>query len=178
VTSDGFVLALAGPPAAGKTTVAAAVCQRTGARRVGFGDFVRAHAAEQGIESGRDALQRLGTHLLDDLGPSAFILAALDAAGVDSRDRPVVWDAVRHLSVLDALDELYDDPVRLVFLDPPADARRHRLKEAGADEQAIQRWDADSTERDREALAQRANLLCTAAAPRQAIEQTLALIGL
>lgn len=173
-----FVLALAGAPASGKTTVARALATRTGARRVSFGDLVRAEASRRGGIPDRDALQRLGQELLDDLGPEAFCRTALRSPGATLDDRPVIWDGVRHLRVLAALRSLYDAPVRLVYLEPPDGPRRERFaREAGSPEQ-LRRWEADATEQEGVQLAESADLRCTAATAREAINETLALLSL
>jgi adenylate kinase family enzyme len=176
--AEGFVLALAGAPASGKTTVARAVAERTAARCVNFGDLIRAEAAGRGEPVDRAELQRLGQGLLNELGPEAFCLAALRCAGASLEDRRVIWDGVRHLRVHAALCALYDLPVRLVYLEPPAEPRRERFaREAGSQEQ-LESWEADATERERSQLADVAELRCTADTTEEAVDETLALLSL
>ena len=171
-----FVLGLAGPPAAGKSSVATAVAQITGARQVSFGDFVRSHAQHRALGHARETLQRLGQQLLDELGPSGFVAATLGAAGLTPADQPVVWDGVRHLRVFDALTDLYAVAVQLVYLEPPQDQRRSRLLTDGVDDETLRRWDADDTERERSALAARADLVCHAGDLDDAVAETIQLL--
>lgn len=174
---DEFILALAGPPASGKTTVALAVATRTGARRVGFGDFVRSEASSRGRTPGRDTLQRLGQQLLEDLGPEPFCRAALRCAQATLKDRPVIWDGVRHLGILTALRSLYDAPVRLIYLEPPDGPRRERFARDANSPEQLRRWEADPTEREGHQLADAADLRCAATTTREAISETLALLS-
>jgi adenylate kinase family enzyme len=176
--ADRFVLALAGAPASGKTTVARALATQTGARRVSFGDLVRTEAASRGDSLDRDSLQHLGQQLLDDLGPDAFCRAALRAAGAALQDRPVIWDGVRHLRVLTALGSLYNTPVRLVYLQPPEGPRRERFARQASSPEQLRRWEQDATEQEADQLADVADLRCPAATTLKAISQTLAFLSL
>lgn len=178
MSADEFVLALAGAPASGKTTVARAVAKRTGGRRVGFGDLIRAEAAGRGDALDRGALQRIGQRLLEELGPEAFCLAALRCAGATLEDRRVVWDGLRHVRVHAALCSLYDLPVRLVYLQPPTEPRRERFARDAASQEQLLSWEAGATEQEGGQLADIAELRCTAASTHEAIVQTLALLSL
>jgi AAA domain len=150
------VLALAGPPAAGKTTLAREMAQLSGARRIGFGDYVRAEAAARGVEPTRTVLQRLGQRLLGELGAEGFCDAALRSAGGVPTGRPLIWDGVRHVSVLAALSSLYADDLRLVFLDAP---RAERLRRLGMSELELAIIDQDETESDVDLLRDHADLV-------------------
>lgn len=174
---DRFVLGLAGAPASGKTTVARVVATQTGALRVSFGNLVRAEAQRYHCSVDRDALQRLGQQVLDDLGPQAFCQAALRSVGATVEDRPVVWDGVRHLRVLTALRSLYDVPVRLVYLQPPEGPRRERFAREASSPEQLRHWEEDATEQEGDQLARAADLRCTSATTREAMSQTLALLS-
>ena len=154
------VLALAGPPASGKLSVARAVVERLGGTVLGFGDFVRAEARDAGTPVDRESLQALGESLYRSLGATGFCEAVLTRAGRTVADRPVVWDGVRHADVIAALRTLYPVPVQLVFLRPPEGARRERfLREAGSAERfaALESHRTESELRD---LERTADLVC------------------
>lgn len=168
-----FVLALSGAPASGKTTVARAVADQTGARRVAFGDFVRREAARRSVDTNRGALQQLGQALLDELGPKRFCRAALDAAGATPEDRPVIWDGVRHPVILGALAHVYDAPITLVYLDPPRDDRRARFAREAHSVDELERWERDATERHGAELIGMANLVCAAEQPDQVVAEII-----
>lgn len=174
---DRFVLAIAGAPASGKTTVARAVATHTGGRRVSFGDLVRAEARRRGCSLDRGALQRLGQQLLDDVGPEAFCRAALRAAGSSVEDRPVIWDGIRHLRVLTALRSLYDVHVLLIYLRPPDAARRQRFAREAGSRKELARLEAHATEREAKRLFEAADLVCTAATTDAAFKETLELLA-
>lgn len=178
MSADDFVLALAGAPASGKTTVAQALATRTGAHRVSFGDLARAEARGKDGALDRDVLQRLGQQLLNDLGPEAFCRAALRCAGATLEDRPVIWDGVRHVRIFITLRSLYDTPVRLVYLQPPDEPRRERFSREAASPEQLRRWEADATEHEGDQLAAAADLRCTAVTTHEAINEVLALLSL
>lgn len=173
-----FVLALAGPQSSGKTTLARAVAARTGAAYVGFGELVRAEAAQRGLGGSRDELQELGQALLDKLGALLFSERTIDAAGVARGARPVVWDGVRHPEVLDALRELYAPAaVTLVTLAPEEAARRRRVAASGGSAAERARWEAHQTERHRGWLEAESALVCRASTPELALAEVLELLG-
>ncbi len=171
-----FALALAGGPSAGKTTVARAIADRIGARRISFGDYVRARAAETGQETSREQLQQLGQDLLGEFGAEGLCLATLSHAGGRPEERPVIWDGVRHLVVADALRALYEDDLRLGYLNPPSEARRFRLAEQANSDAQLARWEADATEAEGEALKRAADLICVAARVEDAIDEVFAFV--
>lgn len=171
------MLALAGAPSSGKTTVAATVAESTGARRIGFGDYVRAQAVARGQGPTRDVLQHLGQQLLNDLGPEGFCRAALRHEEASATDRPIVWDGVRHVAVAQALTVVYGAGVHLVYLDPPREDRRSRFAKEAASADQLARWERDATEVDGAALAAAAELISTAADPEQAAAEVLELLG-
>jgi hypothetical protein len=144
------------------------MAQRSGARRIGFGDYVRAEAADRCVEPTRTGLQHLGQRLLGELGAEGFCDATLRSAGGVPTERPLIWDGVRHVSVLAALGSLYADDLRLVFLDAPRD---ERLKRLGMSELELAIIDQDETESDVNLLRDHADLILaglsiSAAVPR------------
>lgn len=171
------VLALAGPPASGKTTVARAVGRTLAAPRVGLGDLVRARARERGLADNRTVWQDLGTQLLAEMGSEGMVRGALRHAGLTTDDVPVVWDGVRHVGVVAALRDVYEPvPVLLVALRPPEAERRRRFLAEAGDEEHLRRWERHETESHVDDLAAIAALVCTAATPEGATEEVERLI--
>ena len=95
-----LVVAFSGKVGSGKSSVSAAVAQKLGWARVGFGDYVRKVALTQHLEATRQTLQDLGQHLLDT-DARAFCEAVLAQAPISSS--PLVIDGVRHEHVLQLL---------------------------------------------------------------------------
>ena len=156
------VVALAGPPASGKTSVAHAVAKRLDGTVLGFGDFVRAEARIRNVATDRASLQALGAKLHRSLGPTGFCDAVLARAGRTLEDRPVVWDGIRHVDVALRLRTLYPVPVRLVVLRPPEDERRERFRgEVGSDER-LAAFERHPTEGELPQLERIADLVCPA----------------
>ena len=169
------VLALAGPPAAGKSTLARHIAQQTGARNIAFGDYVRANAAAMGLDTNRETLQRLGQALLEASGAEAFCCHVLRSAGGTPTDRPVIWDGVRHVAVLDALSALYGPELRLVYLDPPIGVRLNRL---GILQHELAVIDQDATEAERERIRERSDLVCDEPELDHLSRRVMTLLGL
>ncbi len=172
------VIALAGLPASGKTTVARALSETLRAPRVSFGELVRTRAREQGLPDNRTVWQEVGSQLLAEHGPDGFIRAALAQAGLGATDVPVVWDGVRHMDVVRSLRALYrPQEVLLVVLRPPEEPRRERfLREAGTIEQ-LRCWERHETEQHVAALAAAADLVCDHPSTDDATSAVLARLG-
>lgn len=168
------VVALAGAPASGKTTVAQTVAQAIGAARVGFGDLVRAEVRARGLSESRTEWQEVGSRMLTALGTDGFVAATLRASGLTVDDVPVVWDGVRHVEIADMLRDLYaPTPVVLAVLRPPEHERRGRvLREAGSVDQ-LQRWERHDTEQHLGELTRRADIVCRTAVIEDAVEAIL-----
>lgn len=172
------VVALAGPTGSGKTTVARAVEQATGATRLGFGDLVRAEVYARGLGDTRSEWQEVGSAMLATLGPDGLVAAALERRGLTADDVPVVWDGVRHPEVAHALRRLYA-PTRVVLavLQPPEHERRERvLREAGSIDQ-LHRWECHDTERHLGELSRLADIICRTANTDEAVETILRVLA-
>jgi adenylate kinase family enzyme len=174
VTRPPFILALAGALASGKTTLSRIIAADTGATCVSFGDLVRSEAGARKVDPDRSSLQVLGSTLLDELGPSGLCERALVRAGAKSTTRPVIWDGVRHVPVLDALRELYaPDAVILVVLSPPEAARRRRFTTGTMSPEQQRAWEVHESENNLEALTREADLVCEATWPSAAATEVL-----
>ncbi len=173
-----FVLALAGPPASGKTSVARALSSSYSAPLLGFGDLVRYEASRRGLPADRDAWQALGTRLVRELVAEGMARAVLDRAGVDLGHVPVIWDGVRHVQIDDALRGLYAPaPVLLVVLRPPERERRARLLAEAGTVERLRRWERHETESHLDELASRAASVCAAPTLADAIDDVQRLVA-
>jgi hypothetical protein len=164
-------IVLAGPIASGKTTVGKMVAESLRAPRLSFGRFV---ADGEPDVATREQLQVAGSSLIVRLGAQEFVRAVLGFNACTPGDVPAVWDGLRHLEVLRALEQVYaPHPVVLCFLDPPAEPRRQRaLADAGSAER-LRRWEADPTEVQLGLLRQAAHVVCEDATPTEAAKRIL-----
>lgn len=123
MTGANVVCAFSGPPGSGKTSLTRALAAERQGVRLGFGDFVRERARTMGLPARRATWQELGSALKRELGPQGLCQAVLEFSDVDVAVRPVFWDGVRHLEVLEALRQMYaPTAVRLAYLIPPSEA--------------------------------------------------------
>jgi len=171
---EAVVIALAGPISSGKSSVAALIGEEISAPVVSFGSLIRGSQPEGAT---RERLQDAGTQMLNRLGPAGLLDAALQACGTSTTDIPVVWEGVRHRSVLEALVDLYvPNRVALFMLASPEQERRRRaIAEAGS-ERRLARWEKHETESLAE-LAPLAELAVSAASAQAAADQILAQLG-
>jgi len=177
VTGTSFILALAGAPSSGKTTIARSIATDTGATHVSFGDFIRGEAGPRHMKTDRSALQALGATLLEALGPRDFCERALSSAGVTMSTRPVVWDGVRHVPVLDELRGLYAPaPVTFVVLAPPEQARRQRFSAAASSIEELNAWESHESESQLAQLIAQADLVCDAPSAEAATREILGML--
>ncbi|HEY4778845.1 MAG TPA: hypothetical protein VIH47_04555 [Solirubrobacterales bacterium] len=138
---------------------------------VSFGSLIR---SEQPEGATRERLQEAGSQMLDRLGPPGLRDAALQACGVDPAEIPVIWEGIRHRSVLEAVADLYAPKRVLLFmLAPPEQDRRRRASAEAGSEQRLARWEEHETESLGD-LAVLAELRITAPTPQAATEQILA----
>ena len=178
MTGTSFILALAGAPSSGKTTVARSIAADTGAKHVSFGDFLRGEAGSQQLKTDRSALQALGATLLEDLGPRGFCERALSNAGGTMSTRPIIWDGVRHVPVLDELRGLYAPaPVTFVVLAPPEQARRQRFSAAASSREELDAWESHESESQLAQLIAQADLVCDEPSPQLATVRVIDLLA-
>ncbi|TDX04021.1 AAA family ATPase [Kribbella sp. VKM Ac-2566] len=124
---------LAGPMAAGKTTIGRIVAAETDCLMLSFGSLVRQEAQRRGLPDDRVTLQGLGQTLLETLGARG-----MSEALVASHRTNVIIEGVRHVEVLDALLEMLDRPL-FVYLTAPTAVLDSRWNDRGA---TLQRDDA------------------------------------
>ena len=172
LTATPWVVAVAGSPAAGKTTLARGLAEERSAAVVGFGALVRAEARRRGLSPGRRALQDLGEELLGELGPAGLVAAALSEAQ-PTTGAPLVFDGVRHQEVLDELRARYGAQLIIVFLDPPRSARRARFAAQLGSEEAARSAEAHPSEAQVAALRGEADLVLGHARPEAVLERVL-----
>lgn len=178
MTRTSFILALAGAPSSGKTTVARSIAADTGATHISFGDLIRSEARPRHINTGRSALQALGGSLLEDLGPRGFCERALASAGVTTQTRPVIWDGVRHVPILDELRGLYAPAsVTLVVLAPPELARHQRFSAEASSLDELHAWESHDSESHLVQLVAQADLVCDSPSPRLATVRVIDLLA-
>lgn len=155
-----FVIGVAGGIGSGKTEFARALTSRLGGQFVSFGDFVRAAAAERGLDPSRAVLQDLGARLIAELGWQRFASAVLSPW---DRESPLVVDGIRHLEAVAAVRTCVAPFVfRLVFLDADLTLRKARLSGRPSDAENLPTIDAHSTEQAVHSLRSAADLVLNA----------------
>jgi hypothetical protein len=129
------------------------------------------------MKTDRSALQALGATLLDDLGPRGFCERALWSAGVTISTRPVIWDGIRHVPVLDELRALYaPTSVTFVVLAPPEQTRRQRFSAAASSIEELDAWESHESEGQLAQLIAQADLVCDAPSAQGASLEILSML--
>jgi dephospho-CoA kinase len=141
-----LVLGFVGKIGSGKSTVSTAVAEALGWPRTGFGDYVRALAAEKGLAVDRQTLQRLGESLVNE-GPTEFCRAVLNQANWEPGKSAVV-DGIRHTAIVSALREtVAPTELLLVFVAVADSVRETRVqKRDGQNQVTLNLLDSHSTE--------------------------------
>lgn len=146
-------IAIAGPIASGKSTLASCLADRWSCPRASFGRLVAREATTRGLNDDRDALQVLGARLIKQLGWLEFCRRTLELADADWRTAPLVIDGVRHRAALDILRANLAAPsVLFVYVTCDQATRMRRQVARGAAVEDVRRWDQDATERELAAL--------------------------
>jgi dephospho-CoA kinase len=148
-----MIVGIAGKIASGKSTLARALAIRLGARRLGFGDYVRSIAQSRGLDpSDRAVLQTLGQDLATG-DPAAFVSDILTFSNyVPGED--IIFDGIRHQAVWSEIESVAlraNDSAILVFLHMPEELRRLRLAARGVDRETADASDSHASEIDLEA---------------------------
>jgi dephospho-CoA kinase len=144
-----IVIAISGPIASGKSSIATLLAQRLAWPCVSFGGFVRQTARARRLPESREILQPIGAELINS-DPRTFCLGVLSQAKLKSSSS-IVLDGVRHLEVIPMLREL-TAPAEfvLVFVDTLPEVRRFRLRQRGPeDDTSIEHAEADSSPKSR-----------------------------
>jgi dephospho-CoA kinase len=155
------VICFSGGIGSGKTSLTAAVSDRTGIVVASFGRFVRATAEARGIAGDRDSLQTLGEALINELGWESFCRSVINAAGWTAGASLIV-DGIRHVAAFEHVERVVaPTKAKLVFVDLTPERRQARLDASRPDEgTVVSRADAHSTEKDvHGALRSRADLI-------------------
>ena len=124
-----------------------------------FGDYVRTVASEQGLTPDRAVLQDLGADLIRTLGPERFIDAAMASAGVSVDFPRVLFDGVRHMSVLNEVRGRYR--TLFVFVEVSESERSQQWVERArsGDAQALQLASSHEVEREVAQLRDQADVI-------------------
>lgn len=146
-----MLVAIAGPIASGKTSLAHALATTYAGHVVGFGDYVRRRALERdGSEANRATLQELGQRLVEedaDKFVEGFLLWGAHGGG-----GPLLLDGLRHLVVWRALGRRgnrFGVPLRLIYVDAPFEVRARRTEASGGvDGAALATADLHPSEKD------------------------------
>lgn len=120
-------IGLAGHARSGKSTLAAMLSRRVGARVVAFGDIVRQAARDQHLDpSDRATLMDVGQRWAET-NPASLCSAVL--RGTDAETRPLVIDGIRHVAIVEELRrQLNSGSLWLVFLAVPSWVLTERLE--------------------------------------------------
>ena len=111
----GLVLCFSGRIGSGKTSVSRLIADSVNGSWTGFGDFIRAHAEAESLDSAsREILQDLGQRLLSTHGPR-WLCEQVIARTNWSGSGVLVVDGVRHVDVADCIKELVS-PTRALFI--------------------------------------------------------------
>jgi dephospho-CoA kinase len=152
------VVGLAGPIAAGKTTIALDLASQLGAPMVSFGDEVRSVAAKRGLPTDRATLQDVGEELIAT-GWESFCRAVL-AQAPWRPGQSLVIDGIRHLGAITTLRRLVTpSSLAIVFLEASADARRPRLTARGTTQHESLAADAHRNEVELQSVREAADLV-------------------
>jgi dephospho-CoA kinase len=152
--------ASAGPIATGKSTLAQALADRWSCPRASFGALVVHEAMARAAPTDRDALQALGSTLIDELGWPEFCRRTMALAGADWSTAPLVIDGVRHRAALETLVANHAArSVLLVYVTCDPVTRQQRQIDRGASVEDVRRWAQDPTERELKALKRLADTI-------------------
>jgi dephospho-CoA kinase len=151
-----MIIGIAGKIASGKSTLARALAVRLSAKRLGFGDYVRAIAVSRGLDSGdRQTLQDLGQELVTK-DPAAFVDGILTWAD-HKPGQSIIFDGVRHKAVWDqiaAFARRNGEEAILAYLDMPESQRQLRLTGRGLNNEIASAFDNHPSELDLDVLLQ------------------------
>lgn len=143
------LVAIAGPIASGKSTLARALADRWSCPRAAFGALVAHEAQARAWPTDRDALQTLGAALIDELGWPEFCRRTFEHVGAGWNTSPLVVDGVRHRAAVETLGEQHvAGSALLVYVTCDAAERERRQLERGASVEDVRRWDLGPTENE------------------------------
>ena len=153
------IVAVAGSIASGKSDLTRELARRWSCPRASFGSLVAEEATRLGRSADRDALQRLGSELIAELGWLEFCRQTLALAGADWTTDSLVIDGIRHVGAIETLRSNFaSSDVILVFVSCNEEVRMARQLARGATAEQIQRWNNDATEQSLITLHEMANI--------------------
>ena len=159
------VVALAGPPASGKSTVARSLSRETNWPVVSFGQYILQIAQESDLLLHRANLQKVGQALVDK-GPRRFCEEVLHWASWQP-GQPLILDGIRHVAVSEELRSL-TAPMSyyLVYLEIDQAVQQARLTKRGSDPPRTADLNGDPTEVEvRRGVRERADVIVDGAKP-------------
>jgi cytidylate kinase len=142
-----LIIALAGAPGSGKSTIARLLAAKLDGTVASFGDYVRHLASAAGEGTKRSTLQRIGQGLVES-DPEAFAREFLDWAS-PATGQAMIIDGVRHLVIDQVLRAAADERGRdyfLVLLEAPISERATRR--CAGDLDALRRLEDHPVERE------------------------------
>jgi dephospho-CoA kinase len=140
-----YMIMIAGPVRAGKSTFAGNIVKRFGGMRVSFGDAVRRRTRALGLPDDRNGWQQVGEEWVTQ-DPEGLCDAVMTPSAGEAL---VVVDGVRHRRIYNLLRaRAQDQRVLLVFVDADEQTRRSRLALDGIDDGAIEHILTHSTEQE------------------------------
>ena len=124
-----LAVVIIGKICSGKSTLAKALAVDNSFTIVSFGAFVKHLCVEKGIEPTRKNKQNLGEKLVRE-NPSFFLLKATEFSLKANSTMPVIYEGVRHVSILQAIREI-SKKTHVIYLDYDVDVRysRYLLRE-------------------------------------------------
>jgi len=155
-------IAVAGPRGAGKSAVARELAAETGAFHAKVSSWLRDVLATEGRPATADNLRALGEKVAND--PAVLVDQVLEHVGW-TLGAPVIFDAIRHVEVLEALRRrLSPHPLLFVFMELEQEQRRERL-EARGDATDVLASEHHSTESQIDVLRELADVRLSTGAP-------------
>ena len=127
---EGLIVAVAGMPGSGKSTVAAMIAEILGARVLVMGDYVRREVARRGLPVEAHSIESVATELRERMGKGAIARLMLDDVRRELREKGmVIVDGVRSPEELDVFSQVA--PLCLVAVHSPPLVRFKRMQERG-----------------------------------------------
>jgi hypothetical protein len=154
------IIALAGPPKSGKTTLGKKLAASLRVPFTSFGDYVRKEAKRRGIANASPRqLQDLGSELVErDM--MSFCKAVLKDGGFIP-GRGLIIDGIRHIDALATIKKLAPkQSVKLVYLESPT---AQRLERGSLTAGELQEIDSHPVEADADLLKSVADLVLSTA---------------
>lgn len=135
---DLHVIALSGPIASGKSTLAKAVRDDLGFELLRSREFLEAETKRRGFDVNDHSLQKVGLQIVSEIGGYGLTLEVMKLR----KKECIVYDSFRNMEEVEKLRQKLGERFIHVFLDVPRDIRKLRF---------LARTDRQNTEEDFEA---------------------------